>query len=327
MRSSKKKLTFLIAAVVVMSALLILVDLALYPCTFIRNDLHAVVSEKKDLVILGSSNGKMDLDPDILLRGTGKTGQNLCVGGEYPVDAYYLTKLMIEKDAPEQILFELDPGYFMTQKEPGNNYLLFFHEFPLSAAKLGYFADTLRNCDLRTVCFPAYEYALSYELPRMPETLRRKLTGDYSIDAFKGKVQEYHENGWIEKYPVNEADFPSYDGFEFEVNDHVLRNTEYLRKLSDLCDKQGVRFTMAVMPLPEPALNQDAEAYENAWRYFEDFAEDRQIKIYNFNTEYYDAYSHDPSCFVDYDGHMNGENAERFSEVFETILKGETAHG
>ena len=321
MRSSRRKLFSLVLALCLVLAFLILADLALYPCTFIRNDVHAVVTDRKDLVILGSSNGKMDLDPDVLLAGTGKTGHNLCVGGEYPVDAFYLTKLMLEKNPPEQILFELDPGYFMTEKEPGNNYLLFFHEFPVSLAKLQYFADTLRNCDLRSVLFPAYEYSLSYELPRIRETLRRKLSGDYSIEIFKGKVQEYHENGFIEKYPVQEEQFPVYHGFEFMVNDQVRRNTEYLERLLGLCGKRGIDFRIAVMPVPQTALDRDPEAYGRAWSYFDDFCAAHQIRLYNFNTEYYDAFSHEAACYVDYDGHMNGESADEFSGVFGTILR------
>ena len=70
-------------------------DIALYPCTFIRNDIHTVTTEQKDVIILGTSNGMSDLDPDSMLEGTGMTGHNLCVGGEYPIDAYYLTKLVM----------------------------------------------------------------------------------------------------------------------------------------------------------------------------------------------------------------------------------------
>ncbi len=320
-RSSKRKLPLLVVSLMVILVILIFTDLALYPCTFIRNDIHEVLTEKKDLVILGSSNGKMDLDPDILLKGTGKTGHNLCVGGEYPVDAYYLTRLMVEKNTPQQILFELDPGYFMTEKEPGNNYLLFFHEFPLSMAKLSYFADALRYCDLRTVFFPAYEYSLSYEIPRVKETLKRKLSKDYSIEPFKGKVQEYHENGWIEKYPVEEDNFPVYEGFSFEINEKVEKNTAYLKKLSDFCERKGLKFQIAVMPVPEKALEQDRADYDKAWQYFEEFCTTHQIPLYNFNTDYYDLFSHDEVNFVDYDGHMKGESAASFSAVFGQLLK------
>ena len=57
MRSSRRKLFSLVLALCLVLAFLILADLALYPCTFIRNDVHAVVTDRKDLVILGSSNG------------------------------------------------------------------------------------------------------------------------------------------------------------------------------------------------------------------------------------------------------------------------------
>ncbi len=43
-------------------------------------------------------------------------GHNLCVGGEYGIDAYYLAKLLLEKQKPERIIYEVDPGYFATQK-------------------------------------------------------------------------------------------------------------------------------------------------------------------------------------------------------------------
>lgn len=78
---------------------------------------------------MGTSHGKMNIDPKTISSVTGRTGHNLCVGGEYGIDAYYLAKLLLEKQKPERIIYEVDPGYFMTQKEEGNNYLLFYHQF------------------------------------------------------------------------------------------------------------------------------------------------------------------------------------------------------
>ncbi|MBQ6427717.1 MAG: tripartite tricarboxylate transporter permease, partial [Oscillospiraceae bacterium] len=46
-----------------------------------RNDVHALSTEQNDVLILGTSNGKMDLDPENMLEGTGLTGHNACVGG------------------------------------------------------------------------------------------------------------------------------------------------------------------------------------------------------------------------------------------------------
>ena len=41
-------------------------DMALYPCTFMRNDIHAVVSNQYDDIILGTSHGMTDIDPAVM---------------------------------------------------------------------------------------------------------------------------------------------------------------------------------------------------------------------------------------------------------------------
>ena len=127
MHNFKKVLkTFLVLVVCV--ALLAALDLALYPCTFMRNDVHAVVTQQFDDIIVGTSHGKMDIDPEVMQEVTGRSGHNLCVGGEYGIDAYYLTKLIKEKQNPKRIIYEVDPGYFVSEKEEGNNYLLYFQK-------------------------------------------------------------------------------------------------------------------------------------------------------------------------------------------------------
>ena len=119
MHNFKKVLkTFLVLVVCV--ALLAALDLALYPCTFMRNDVHAVVTQQFDDIIVGTSHGKMDIDPEVMQEVTGRSGHNLCVGGEYGIDAYYLTKLIKEKQNPKRIIYEVDPGYFVSEKEEGN---------------------------------------------------------------------------------------------------------------------------------------------------------------------------------------------------------------
>lgn len=305
----------LVAAAVLFAAL----DLALYPCTFMRNDIHALISEPHDVLILGTSNGKMDLDPESMLTGTGLTGHNLCVGGEYPVDAYYLARLALETQRPQQIIFELDPGYLMTEKEPGNNETLFLHEFPLSRAKLEYFGATLLQRDFRAALFPFYEYPLTYTLPRAPETVQRKLARDYSETHLTGSAQAYHANGFIEKYPVAESAFPAYTPEMFDADAVSAANLEYLDRLAALCREENIRFVIAVMPLPEQTLRADAN-WDGAWDCFADWAQQRDVEFYNFNREYYDWYSHDAACYVDYDGHMNGDSARAFSQIFGALV-------
>lgn len=155
-----KKIIKTIVVVAVCVTLLAGLDMALYPCTFMRNDIHAVVSNQYDDIILGTSHGMTDIDPAVMEEITGRSGHNVCVGGEYGIDAYYIARLIAEKQKPARIIYEVDPGYFVSEKEEGNNYLLFYHEFPFSKAKVEYFWNSIAKCNFRTVLFPWYEYSL-----------------------------------------------------------------------------------------------------------------------------------------------------------------------
>ena len=63
---SSKKILKTVLVLVICGILLKGLDTALYPCTFMRNDVHAVVTEQFDDIILGTSHGKMDIDPEVM---------------------------------------------------------------------------------------------------------------------------------------------------------------------------------------------------------------------------------------------------------------------
>ncbi len=109
-----KKIIKTIIVVAVCITLLVGLDMALYPCTFMRNYIHAVVNNQYDDIILGTSHGMTDIDPAVMEDITGRTGHNMCVGGEYVIDAYHIAKLIAEKQKPTRIIYEVDPGYLVS---------------------------------------------------------------------------------------------------------------------------------------------------------------------------------------------------------------------
>lgn len=296
-------------------------DFMLYPCTFMRNDIHTVTTEKRQDIFLGTSHGKMNIDPETVGEITEKTGHNLCVGGEYGVDAYHLAKLVIEKQAPERIIYEIDPGYFATKKEPGNNYLLFYHEFPLSVTKFEYFKEILLECDFRTVLFPWYEYSLKYEVEKLSDTIYQKMNHNYDVSYLKGKAQEYHESGFIERYPIDTSRLTLTEPKLFSRKEVKKENMEYLGKLIQLCKENNIEFVAVTTPIPDELLKEYSKNFEEAWDYFSDYFEKQNVQYINFNREQYDLFSHELSNFTDYDGHMNGEAAIRFSKILGYLLK------
>ncbi len=319
MRSFKK-----ISAIAVCAAaavlLFVLLDLFLYPCTYTRNDVHTLAALPRDVLIMGTSNGKMGIDPDALLAGTDLSGHNACAGGEYPQDAWYLLRLADEKQDPKLLIFDLDAGYFTTKKEKGNNALLFYHEFPVSMAKCGYFLDAVADSDLRALLLPSYEYPLKTTLPRAGESFSRKIHGDYDVAYLKGSTQEYHENGYIERYPVAPEDFPSVNPVLFDREEIVEENLVYLEKIADYCREKGIVFVAVSAPLPDALVGLFPEEYAAGWDFFADWFGQRNIPYFNFNTDYYGAFPHDALQYTDYEGHMNGTSARAYSAVLGKIL-------
>ena len=322
MHNFKKGLR-MILILCISGGILFALDFALYPCTFMRNDIHTVSTTQFDDIYMGTSHGKMDISPSEAQKVNGRTGHNVCVGGEYAVDTYYIARLMLEKGCkPSRIIYEVSPGYFTMEKEEGNNYLLFYHEFPLSRAKLDYFRDTLLKCNFRTMLFPWYEYPISYELSHLKENVRKKWSRDYDTEDLKSDTQIYHEDGFIERYPVDSASF-TMDGLsEFHPEDVCETNMIYLEKLIDLCRENEITFVAVTTPLPRATLEHFADGYQAADEYFSAFFEEQGVPYVNFNNQkYFKTFTHKIENYTDFDGHMNGETAKAFSRLLEEVLE------
>ena len=345
---SFKKIISVVGIIAMLLVILLMMDYILYPCTFMRNDIHAVSSNTYNDVYVGTSHGKMNIDPETIKTITGRSGHNLCVGGEYPVDVLYMVKLMVETGhKPDRIVYEISPGYFVREKEVGNNYLLFFHEFPMTVAKLSYFWDAVLKCDFRTLFFPWYEYELSYELSHAKETIKKKSAKDYSADGFATDSQMYHESGFIERYPVDITDSEGNllkddladealagkslveEGLieegeieEWFPEDIVDENMENLKKIIDFCKENDIEFVAITTPLSDVVLNECEEGNSALNDYYSDFFKEENVDYINFNYDkYYDMSEHGIENFTDLDGHMNGDAARSFSAILAEVLE------
>ncbi len=322
-RSRRRSAVTVILIAAIFYLVLKLLDLVLYPCTFMRNDMHAVVSSEYEDLIVGTSCGKMNIDPAALESITDRRGHNACVGGEYAVDAYYISRLAADRQNPTRIIYEIGPGYFVTEKEEGNNYLLFYHEFPSSLIKAEYFLSAVSDIGIRSTLFPWTEYSLSYELPLAADNVRKKLSSDYSTEDLKTEAQTYYENGFIGRNPVDLNSLSWSNPILFDKNSVVEENISWLKKLILFCQSSGIEFVAVTTPMPAASLAAYPEAYNDAWEYFEELFADMGVSYLNFNTQLYDAFSHELDGFTDFDGHMNEETARRFSEVLGRALNGE----
>ena len=181
-------------------------------------------------------------------------------------------------------------------------------------------SGTLLQCNFRTILFPWYEYSLSYELGKVKETFSQKWNRDYDISHLKSATQEYHESGFIERYPVDTSKLKMEDLKLFDKKQINTQNLEYLGKLIDFCKENGIEFVAVTTPVPIDTLRAYSDNFNEAWKYFGEYFDERGITYLNFNTQYFKAFSHDLKDYTDYDGHMNGKAAEEYSRVLANIL-------
>src|SRR5699024_601180 len=90
-------------------------NVCMIPYTYTRVDAHNLRTARYEEVFVGSSHGKCGLDPAVMQEVTGKISINVCQGGEYPVDAYFLVKEAARNRKLSRVILEVDPGYWVTE--------------------------------------------------------------------------------------------------------------------------------------------------------------------------------------------------------------------
>lgn len=172
-----KKFLKTITVIAVCILILVMLDMALYPCTFMRNDIHAVVNNQYDDIILGTSHGMTDIDPAIMEEITGRSGHNMCVGGEYEIDAYYIAKLIAEKQKPSRIIYEIDPGYFVSEKKKVIITCYFIMNFRFQNQKQNISGTLLQNVISEQFCFPGMNILSAMNWEKLKKLFHRNGTG------------------------------------------------------------------------------------------------------------------------------------------------------
>ena len=97
---------------------------------------------------------------------------------------------------------------------------------------------------------------------------------------------------------------------ESEIRDSALK---YFQKIETYCKENHIELEVITMPVPKETLENMAENYKQSDQYFASFMEERKIPYHNFNYDLQTGFDRSIDSYWDYDGHMYGEDAEKFS--------------
>lgn len=99
---------------------------------------------------------KLQLRQEVVDQYTGGNSINMCLGGEYLSDSYFIVKEAIRVGHPKRVVYELDPGYWVAEKARVQNIEKCMMKFPKSLVKAEYYHQLLWGQDWRMTIFPWY---------------------------------------------------------------------------------------------------------------------------------------------------------------------------
>jgi len=297
------------------------INFFIYPYTYTRVDVHNIESGQYDDLFLGSSHGKSAINPLVFDKVTGRKSTNFCMGGEYPIDAYYIAKETARNHKPTRIIYELDPGYWATTANEDTSYASVYNELSFSTVKLEYFSAKISESDFRNTLFPWYMYRKDFR--NAFAIADAKMSPGYKIydlAPFASTYQTYEREGFINIHrssaPKTEDNLALWE--EESLNESSLK---YFEKLVAFCADEQIELIVITTPLPTETYEKYAKEFEDAHTFFTNYMASIDIPYYDFNKIDLPGFDKSLESFSDYEGHMFGDSAAIFSKLLATHLE------
>ena len=321
MRKYKKKLVIILflALLVIINSIL---NFILVPSTITRVIMHEIESEHDyKCIFIGTSHGSYGIDSNKVTEVLGSKTMNLCIGGEYLQDSYYLLKRAFETNKPDTIILDMDFEYLLGGPISSLSGSSIYNLYPFSLNKLFYFKDKVLGLDYRAAFFPWMDYRDNFSSAF--DVVKTKMSSDYinySVNAVKmNSNNDYKHNGFL--YRERSTHEKILNHLTWDESNVNQQSVQYFNKIVDLCKSKNTKIIMISTPVPVEEITYSKDQFEQAYAYVSGLAEANNIEYYNFSLLKESVFPRNIGDYNDYDGHMYGDTAERFSEILGSFLK------
>ncbi|MDO5401835.1 MAG: hypothetical protein Q4F11_00200 [Eubacteriales bacterium] len=268
-----------------------------------------------DCIIVGASHGSYGYSPEAFEDETGMKTMNMCMGGEYYNDAYYVLKYALKYNKPSMVILDVDYQYLVNQHDESILFNYIYNAYPACMEKTGYYFSKMLKEEFRGTFLKWTNYWQCYKT--IGQTVKKKQSEEYKnydssvvsmnpYDIYKGSGFIYRNSDY------KKSDTPCIEWNESKVDSGQLG---YIKRIVRLCRSRNIDivFTSAVQD-PE-MVGHEKEKFNAADVYIKRLADELGVDYYNFNRLKFSVFARDTGSFYDREGHMYGETAVVFSQV------------
>ncbi|MGI5976294.1 MAG: hypothetical protein ACOX68_01165 [Candidatus Limivicinus sp.] len=320
MRIFKKSLIFIVLNIIVACSLNFL--LTNNPRPFDLR-LKEYTEEPCSVVALGHSLGKSGVVPEVFNDDNPGKMFNLCNGGLSLEDFGYLIRGMNERRHLDIVYLDM---YFDYWRDPDDMYFVvdtlgldILKELP-GNLKASYFANVICKRNYNSVLFP-YNFSAD-TISSIPNNIKRKIDFYDCVIQDKNLIRQYHQK---EDPTYAGCGFNSESQFKGQKCNYRTFNAEdvyeeRIREFDDIvkyCDEQNIRLICFISALPTGRLQN--ENHDEIHNFFSDLCRSRDVELYDMNYLKYEYLPRTAENYIDADGHMKCELAERQTQLLKKI--------
>ncbi|WP_027437212.1 hypothetical protein [Lachnospira multipara] len=276
-----------------------------------------------DTVILGGSHGRSAIDPKVVDEVLDTNSVNLCIPGETVKDSYYLLLEAAKTNDIKRVILDVDYQYYLgDQTGAGFDRAFIYYQLPWNSyVKWKYMIEDSNTLDVRNAISMRNNYKFSPDYIR--DNVKYKLTVNNNRNIHK--LREANGQGpymgkgfyYIPHFPFNEnfGDCHTYD-FDKKVHKVPRKNFEKIKKF---CDDNGIELICAYAPIPNESraridINKVHETMSN-------FFKEYNANFIDFNMLDSSILDCSKDGYLDAEGHMCGEFADKYSLVLSNSIK------
>jgi len=299
-------------------------DFVFVPSGYVRVILHTLnySDEKYDCIILGASHGRSAINPYKLDEELGTNAINLCIPSETMEDSYYLLKESCRNNKPKTVILDLDYQYWYDLVENNFSDAFIYYQLEPSKVKAEYFFHNLLNKDVR-ITFSRWSNYIS-DFKGIKDKVSIKLDKEYNDCDIEGAVVKgadgpYVGNGFFYRGPGGHGARGFVTRVEWNDSKVDEKVVKQFKDIVDYCNANGIKLICVTSTItPATVLTKTAEA---SAKFFTKLTAQYGVDYYDFNLLRQDVMPRGNLDFGDWDGHMCGALADKYSSIMASVIK------